>query len=416
MKKFDIVIIGAGPAGLAAAKRATDCKAKVLLIEREAKLGGILKQCIHDGFGLTRFKEKLSGPEYAFREIASLRATDVEISTLTYVEGIVKEDGGFLLTLITREGISKVWTSKIILATGCRERTARQIAIQGSNPAGVFTAGAAQYYINVLGKMPTRRCIILGSGDIGLIMARRITLEGGSVEGVYEVKQTPSGLTRNLAQCLDDFDIPLHLSHTVTRVFGDERLTGVEIASVDDKMHPIAGTERIVACDALIISVGLIPENEIAEKLGVSINPRTRGPYVDQTLMTMVDGVYSCGNALHVSDSADYVSESGETAGRDAASKKEEATRHLIPVKIDARIGYVVPSHIDANSNLSDVIFYFRAASELENVNLLIEVDGKVVLKRKYQRLRPPEMERIAIELGDVSKIAAIGLHLEDSV
>ena len=277
MKNYDVVVIGAGPAGIAAAFTANQNGASVLLIEREAKLGGILKQCIHDGFGLTRYKEKLSGPEYAFREIEKLQRTSVEISTLTFVSNIKKDGDGFLLELITREGMQKIYASKLVLATGCRERTSRQIFINGTNPAGVFTAGAAQYYINVLGQTPTKKCVILGSGDIGLIMARRITLEGGKVLGVYEVKPTPSGLTRNISQCLDDFNIPLHLSHTVTRVFGTDRLEAVEIAQVDEKMLPLENTKFKIQCDALIISVGLIPENEIAENLGIEINPKTKG-------------------------------------------------------------------------------------------------------------------------------------------
>lgn len=412
MKTFDIVVIGAGPAGLAAALTANKNGASVLLIEREAKLGGILKQCIHDGFGITRFKEKLSGPEYAAREIKKLEGLNVEISTLTFVSDIQKDNDGFILTLITRQGLEKVHSGKLILATGCRERTSRQIFINGTNPAGVFTAGAAQYYINVLGQMPTKRCIILGSGDIGLIMARRIKLEGGDVLGVYEVKSTPSGLTRNIAQCLDDFNIPLYLSHTVTRVFGHDRLEAVEVAKVDEYMQPISQTKQIVACDALIISVGLIPENEMAEKLGIKINPKTKGPFVDQTLMTTVENVYSCGNALHVSDLADYVSESGEIAGL-FATKNNEKTRDLLPINVDSSLLYLVPSHLDLNRQSEDIVAYFRSSQDLENTTLLIEADSQVIYKKRYTKLRPPEMERIVIKLNLLKKSTLLTARLE---
>ena len=412
MKNYDVVVIGAGPAGIAAAFTANQNGASVFLIEREAKLGGILKQCIHDGFGLTRYKEKLSGPEYAFREIEKLQRTSVEISTLTFVSNIEKDGDGFLLELITREGMQKIYASKLVLATGCRERTSRQIFINGTNPAGVFTAGAAQYYINVLGQTPTKKCVILGSGDIGLIMARRITLEGGKVLGVYEVKPTPSGLTRNISQCLDDFNIPLHLSHTVTRVFGTDRLEAVEIAQVDEKMQPIENTKFKIQCDALIISVGLIPENEIAEKLGIEINPKTKGPFVDQTLMSLVNNVYSCGNALHVSDMADYVSESGEIAGLFAA-KKQQNVRNLLKIDVDCSLMYIVPSHIDIESDVKQITAYFRSAAEVENATLRFEIDGQLIYKKRYQRLRPPEMERIVFSIANLTKSSKIAVTLE---
>lgn len=412
MKNYDVVVIGAGPAGIAAAFTANQNGASVFLIEREAKLGGILKQCIHDGFGLTRYKEKLSGPEYAFREIEKLQRTSVEISTLTFVSNIEKDGDGFLLELITREGMQKIYASKLVLATGCRERTSRQIFINGTNPAGVFTAGAAQYYINVLGQTPTKKCVILGSGDIGLIMARRITLEGGKVLGVYEVKPTPSGLTRNISQCLDDFNIPLHLSHTVTRVFGTDRLEAVEIAQVDEKMLPLENTKFKIQCDALIISVGLIPENEIAEKLGIEINPKTKGPFVDQTLMSLVNNVYSCGNALHVSDMADYVSESGEIAGLFAA-KKQQNVRNLLKIDVDCSLMYIVPSHIDIESDVKQITAYFRSAAEVENATLRFEIDGQLIYKKRYQRLRPPEMERIVFSIANLTKSSKIAVTLE---
>lgn len=316
---YDVAVIGGGPAGLAAAISAKKSGAKTVLIEREKRLGGILKQCIHDGFGLIRFNEKLSGPEYAQRFIDELNALNILALTETFVTELKKEPEGVSLSLVSREGVSEIKTKTLILATGCRERTAKQVFIHGTRPAGVFTAGTAQHLVNLLGLMPTKRCVILGSGDIGLIMARRLTLEGAKVLGVYEVMPKPSGLWRNIEQCLNDFDIPLHLSHTVTRIIGDERLSAVEVAKVGEDLTPIDGTEEIIECDALILSVGLIPENELAQKLGASIDAATRGPVYDDRQMTSVSGVFTCGNSQHVYDLVDYVSDSGESAGKNAA-------------------------------------------------------------------------------------------------
>lgn len=411
---YDVTVIGAGPAGLAAALEADRQGAKTLLVEREARLGGILKQCIHDGFGLVRFGEKLSGPEYAERFIAQLPESGVTIMTLSFVSNIERTDGGSLLTLITRDGMKRVRTRSLVLATGCRERTSRQIGVHGRHCAGVFTAGTAQYYTNILGKLPTRRCVILGSGDIGLIMARRLTLEGAKVVGVYEAKPTPSGLTRNISQCLWDFDIPLHTSKTVTRVFGDARLTAVEISSVDDCMCPIRGTEEIVPCDALILSVGLIPENELAESIGVPLDPKTKGAIVDERNETLTDGVFACGNALHVNDLVDYVSESGETAGR-AAAQRETKRRGLLPVECDTSLLYVVPQRIDRNADLAERIFFFRSSAELDSATLSVSRGGQTLLTKKYAHLRPPEMERLALSIEGIqlSGEEPIRFHLE---
>ena len=400
IRTCDVLVIGGGPAGLAAAISADKEGAKVILIERETRLGGILKQCIHDGFGLVRFNEKLSGPEYAERFIDEFKSRGIEAKTLTFVTSVERIKTGFKATVVSREGIEVIETKSLILATGCRERTSKQVFIHGTRPSGVFTAGTAQHYTNLLGQLPTKRCVILGSGDIGLIMARRLTLEGAEVIGVYEVKSTPSGLTRNIHQCLNDFNIPLHLSHTVTRVFGQDRLTAVEVAEVDEKMKPIPGTEEIIECDALILSVGLIPENEIAETLEVRIDNRTKGPRCDASLMTSVPGVFSCGNALHVNDLVDYVSESGETAGKNAAHFAQEKDRVLVEIKPNANILYIVPQVIDIKEKNDAVVFYFRSKDVYEKANFKIVADGKIVFEKRYTFLRPPEMEKIVADFS----------------
>lgn len=436
MKNYDVTVIGGGPAGLAAALAAREKGASVCLIEREARLGGILKQCIHDGFGLLRFGEKLSGPEYVERFMEKVEKTDIDCLLLTFVTAMEKEAEGFKLTVVNRSGVSSFHSKTIVLATGCRERTAKQVSIHGTRPSGVFTAGSAQNLVNLHGQMVTKRCVILGSGDIGLIMARRLTLEGAEVLGVYEVKSEPSGLTRNIVQCLHDYDIPLHLSHTVTRVFGQERLSGVEVAQVGADMKPIPGTEEQIECDALILSVGLIPENELAESLGVELDGRTKGASCDQHLMTSVPGVFACGNCLHVNDLVDYVSESGELAG-EAAARYAQGTQHggtesggqeapQVEIRADRSLLYVVPQRIllpadDQPANglpasnqpadglpaddqpaddLKEVVLYFRSASTMEDAQLEIAADGQVLATKKYRNLRPPEMEKLVVDFS----------------
>lgn len=414
MQNYDVLVIGGGPAGLAAAISAHKNGAKTLLVERETRLGGILKQCIHDGFGLVRFQEKLSGPEYAERFIDEFHKENIEALTLTFVTRIQKTGNGFAVTLVNRDGVETVAANALILATGCRERTAKQVFIHGTRPAGVFTAGTAQHFTNLLGELPTKKCVILGSGDIGLIMARRLTLEGAKVLGVYEAKSTPSGLTRNIHQCLHDYDIPLYLSHTVTRVFGQDRLTAVEIAEVDEKMQPLAGTEQIVECDALILSVGLIPENELAETLGVELDPKTKGPVCDGQLMTTVDGVFSCGNALHVNDLVDYVSESGELAGANAAKYAKKARRE-IPVNVSPALLYAVPQRLDLNQDNHETVLYFRSREILDGCTFKISVDGKEVFSKKYPFLRPPEMEKLTVDFAqyNLTEHSEIQLDIE---
>ncbi len=404
MERFDVTVIGAGPAGLAAALAASDAGARVLLLEREARAGGILKQCIHDGFGLLRFGERLSGPEYAARFTARLGGSGVDLRTLTFVTRIAPADGGYALELVSRAGLTQIDTESVVFATGCRERTSRQIGVHGHHCAGVLTAGSAQYYTNVLGKLPTRRCVILGSGDIGLIMARRLTLEGAQVLGVYEAKPAPGGLRRNICQCLEDFGIPLYTSRTVTRVFGQQRVEAVEISDVDERLQPIAGTQRRIACDALILSVGLIPENELAERLGVPLDPRTKGPVVDQSCQTLVPGIFCCGNALHVNDLVDYVSESGELAGRSAAryalGGERAMPRVLLPVEADDSLMSVVPQRVDLHALSAPVPIFYRTARERGACRLRIGTDGCCLLDKNYALMNPPEMLRLELDLS----------------
>jgi thioredoxin reductase len=403
LNEYDVVVLGGGPAGLAAALASFNEGMNTLIIERENRLGGILKQCIHDGFGLIKFKEKLTGPEYAQRYIEQVLACQIPVLLNTFVLTVEKAGTGFVITLVNAaQGVEQIKTRSLILATGCRERTAKQVFINGTRPAGVFTAGTAQHLVNIEGYLPGKKCVILGSGDIGLIMARRLTLEGAQVLAVYEAKSTPSGLSRNIAQCLNDFHIPLHLSTTITRVFGDNRVEAVEIARVDENMRPIKGTEQVISCDTVILSVGLIPENEIADMLGVEIDAATKGPVVDQNFMTSVEGVFSCGNALHVNDLVDYVSESGEIAGANAAQYVREATpRQLAEIKMSPDFLYVVPQQININSSNRKAVLYFRSREVRENMRVTIKSGDQVLLSKRYVILRPPEMERVRLEIKD---------------
>ncbi len=398
MDEYGVIVIGGGPAGLAAAISAKENGAQVLIIEREERAGGMLKQCIHDGFGLQRFGERLAGPEYVERFIDRVRELDIDVLCQTFVTRLEKRDERFYVTVVNSTGLKTLTAKSIVLATGCRERSAKQVFIHGTRPAGVFTAGTAQHFTNRLGVMPTKKCVILGSGDIGLIMARRLTLEGAQVLGVYEINPTPSGLTRNIHQCLTDYDIPLYLSHTVTRVFGKDRLEAVEVCAVDDSFKPMPETAERIECDALIVSVGLIPENELAESIGVAIDSHTKGPVCDGQLMTSVPGVFSCGNALHVNDLVDYVSASGEEAGRNAALYCARE-RHSVNINIGKEFMYLVPQQLDLNADNSKLSFYFRSAAVLGKSTLRLKVDGEEVWSRKYPFLRPPEMQQLVLDM-----------------
>lgn len=409
--EYDVIVLGGGPAGLAAGISAAQNGAQTLIIEREARMGGILKQCIHDGFGLVRFGERLTGPEYAGRFYQQMLSMGIDHITQAFATDVKQlADGRFTLEVQSAQGMLCLTGKALVLACGCREKTAKQVFIHGDRPAGVFTAGTAQYFVNVMGYMPTKRCVILGSGDIGMIMARRLTLEGASVEGVYEIKDAPAGLARNIAQCLDDYGIPLHLSTTVTRVIGERRVEAVEVQQVDAKLRPVDGTQRTIPCDALILSVGLLPENEIAEKLGVALDPATKGPYVDQRFMTSVPGVFSCGNALHVNDLVDYVSESGDLAGAYAA---QYTPQKRVRVKVSYNAGdfaYVVPQYYDMTRG-DPLTLYFRARRDCRDVTVRVEVNNAPIKKRKYRRMLPSEMERLA--LTPESGVRQISVRME---
>lgn len=410
VQKISAVIVGGGPAGLAAAVALYDRGIQdIVILEREKHLGGILRQCIHDGFGLTRFGETLSGPEYAQRFI-----DEVEQRGIPYLvnASVLEISPDRIVTAATREGLRRWEAGAVILAMGCRERTRGALAIPGDRPAGVFTAGVVQSYINLYNLMPGREVIILGSGDIGMIMARRLTLEGAHVQAVFEVQPYPSGLPRNIRQCLEDYNIPLYLSHTVTKIHGKSRLTGVTVSQVDEQLRPIPGTEKEYACDALVLSVGLIPENELSLDAGVTLDGRTRGASVDEFYQTDVPGIFAAGNVLHVHDLVDFVSLEAEKLAEAAAVylRKGQLPSCGIAIHPGTGIGHTIPQRI---SGERDVMLSLRVSRPAENAAITVRQQGRVLAVKRMKKVLPAQMIEMKLKAEDILPDMPVEVSLE---